>query len=256
MKTITVSQIQELVSEQVPHYGVTIFDVQKIVQSVLDSLDIKGGAKLNIDVGYIYNWDLSDIPYIEKVTHQINHGKIYVWDPFTHKFNQRNPLAVAWHNNLERWLNDQTVLISGREIKPLNIVRSFDRVPNEAMTMIASALVGEETITRFEHHAMGDGGLGTEPTPADTTLIHEIDRIDVTAAPLGGSLANDGTTVIVVGNHAKSVQDFDASETGVFDQKTASIDKMLDHTIYKKIVPHLQNQDAPGGTTILYQCSV
>src|SRR4029079_6875223 len=128
--------------------------------------------------------------------------------------------------------------VQGRYIKPLKIVRSFDRVPNEALEMFSSSLVGNDETTIFNFHMLGDGGLGTEPTPADTKLIHEISRINVDSAPNGGGVTQDGTSYLIAANHPKSVQDLDASESGVADDEHDTHDRMLDHTIYKDPVPH------------------
>ena len=168
---------------------------------------------------------------------------------------------IEFHRMLERWHDDQTVVMFGKTIKPLQIERSFDRVTSEFMTKIAGAMAGFGDFAPMKFHALGDGATaGSSASPNDTFLQNEIDRIDVLETVGGGGLSVDGSTFMVVGNHDRFVQNADVTEMGIFDRDlpgTASTvdDVMGDHSIFPAAIPHISGQDGPGGTTIVYQCS-
>ena len=122
--------------------------------------------------------------------------------------------------------------------------------------MLAQAVVGT-TGSLFKYRSLGDGDV-SEISPSDTTLVSEVDRIDVTTGSDGGSISRDGTTIYSIGNHSKSVSTPDNNlftECGMHNASTSASDKMFDHSAFEDPIPHTQNADAPGSTTIIYMCS-
>ncbi len=223
--------------------GITKQDIQDIFTKTLREFkDIKTRI-IYLDASYLYTFHLDDFLYIKKLNLLM----------------RRNPLHVReWHKLLERWYNDQTVRRNdiGYTIKPIKISRTFDRVVNEGMEMIAQTMTGGNG-GLFEFRTIGDGGASSA-TPGDTVLGNEIDRINVNEAPDGGSLTRDGTTVYSVGNHAKSVPtpaNNQFTECGMHDTDDVATDRMLDHSIFEDPIPHTQNEDSPGSTTVIYMCS-
>ena len=123
--------------------------------------------------------------------------------------------------------------------------------------MVADALTGAGTGELFEFRSIGDGSASSA-TPADKVLGHEVDRINVTNTPEGGSLSRDGSTLYSVGNHEKSVEtpiDNEFTECGMESTNDPNTDLMLDHSVFTDPIPHTQNEDAPGSTTVIYMCS-
>lgn len=231
-----------MTTEPVQIQGITQEDIQRLIQTTVNEYGKKKGSGIFLfDTSYIYNFHKSDFSYIQKL------NKIPRYKP---------EVVIDWHRILERWYNDQTVAEPfGREIKPIQIVRQFDKIVNEGLEMIASCLTGGGDTT-FKYHAIGDGAdAGDDPLPGDTALVHQVNRIDVTSTGLGGSLSRDGSTLYIVGNHPITLETTDFTETGVFDH-SKSPDMMLDHSIFPAKVTHNKNEDVQGSTTIVYMCGV
>ena len=218
---------------QVQISGITRDDIQKIIDDT-----VKFNGVVFIDASYLYNFDPSDFQLVSKLS-------------ILPRYNAKN--AVEWHRLLERWYQDQTVSINDREIKPIQISRTFDRVPNEALEATVGAWVGTENST-FKFHALGSGVV-TQALPSDTALVNQISRIDVTEDPNGGSVSRDGSTFYIIGNHPISIPTATITESGVFDSESTSNDIMLDHAVFDATITHVQNADVPGSTTIIYTCS-
>ena len=116
---------------------------------------------LYLDIAYLYTFDVSDIPYIQKFTEKMRLAQQ----------GYRNPLQIKWHQCLERWNSGEYVHVQGRTIKPIQIVRTVDRVVNEFMERIASAMAGFGDFAPMKFNAIGDGAVaGTSPSPGDTAL--------------------------------------------------------------------------------------
>ncbi len=208
-----------------------------------------------LDVAYLYTFDLSDMPYVQKFTDRIRRAQ----------FGKRNPLQVEWHRYLERWYQGDRVILEGRTIKPLQIERTIDRVVNEFMERIAAAMAGQGDFAPMKFHAIGDGATaGTSASPSDTALVAELDRIDVTRDLGGGGITVDGSTFMCIGNHNTFSPGGDLTEQGMFDAELPGSgevdvpiidDRMGDHSIFPHEVEHISGSDAPGGSIIVYQCS-
>ena len=195
-----------------------------------------------LDASYMYTFHLDDFEYVKKFN---------ILGRYEPKVNPE------WHRILERWYQDQTVTLGGRTLKPIQIVRSVDRVVNEGMEIIAGAIVGQGTISAVDCRALGDGDID-EPSLGDSSLEHQVDIINVNETPEGGSLSRDGTTIYSVGNHAKTTEtpdDEEFTECGMFDDLNSSKNKMFDHSVFEDPLEHIQNVDAPGSTTVIYICS-
>ena len=98
-------------------------------------------------------------------------------------------------------------------------------------------------------------GVFSEVSPADNAMVNQISRIDVTTDPNGGTLSKDGSTIYVIGNHPKSIEQGDISEVGIFNALSTTTDRMLDHSVFLTPIEHLINQDVPGATVVIWQCS-
>lgn len=225
---------------EVQFQGITKHDIQQVFEKVIKEYNCKIGLVF-LDVSYLYTFNLDDFVEVRKFN----------------ILGRYDTLAVReWHRYLEQWYNDKSVILNGRAIKPIKISRSFDRVVNEGMEMIAGCITGEEG-GNFEFRTIGDG-TASAVSPSDKILGNEVDRINVNETPEGGSLTRDGTTIYSVGNHAKSVatpNNGEFTECGMHNTDSETTDEMLDHSIFDDPIPHTQNVDAPGSTTIIYQCS-
>lgn len=214
-------------------------DVQRILQ---ESLKTKNGSGiLFIDTNYLHSFHISDMDYISKIC------KLGRYD-IKHVF--------EWHNNLERWYNDQTVRDHfGREIKPKQLIRTFDKIVNEGLNMIAGCITGQDSST-FHFHAIGEGEDLAEAFSGDTQLSDEIHRIDVRNTNEGGSMTRDGSTIYFVGNHPPELGTATITETGIFDTSSPATDKMLDHSVFDPGISHDQHEDSAGSTTVVYMCGI
>lgn len=241
--------------QQVVLQGITYEDIQRIFEKTVAECKPNKPTLLYLDIAYLYTFDVSDYLYIQKFTESM-------------KFQQteyRNPSQITWHTMLERWVSGEYVVIDGRPIKPLQIERTFDRVTNEFMQKIAGAMAGFGDFAPMKYHAVGDGvSAGSSPSPNDTALQSEVDRIDVTQDVGGGGMSIDGSTFMVIGNHDRFMPSADMTESGIFDRALPGTggeevlivdDTMGDHSIFPGSITHLSGQDGPASTTIIYQCS-
>lgn len=224
-----------MLSMQVQLYGITHEDIQEIFEKVVKE---HKSRFVYVDASYLYNFHLDDFETVRKICHLTRYSKRAV---------------LEWHQMLERWLQDQTVTLGCRQIKPIQIQRSFDRIVNEAMEDIAGCLIGMDIIP-FKYHAIGTG-LVSEALPSDKAMVNQISRIDVTTDPNGGTLSKEGSTIYIIGNHPKTVEQGDVSESGIFNSMSTTNDRMLDHSVFETPISHLINQDIPGSTTVIWQCS-
>jgi len=216
-----------------------ITDVQDILNKAAH--DTQTPKVILIGAAYLYTFYLDDFEYVKKFN---------ILGRYDIK------AVKQWHVCLERWCNDQTVTLGGRTFKPLAIDSNFKRVTNEGMEMLAKCIIGGGDTT-FNFRAIGDGAISAA-SPSDIELVNEIDRIDVNDNPEGGSLSRDGSTIYSVGNHSKTVEtpaNNEFTECGIFNSSDLVTDKMLDHSVFDDPVPHTQNVDAPGSTTVIYMCS-
>jgi hypothetical protein len=220
--------------------GITREDIQQVLEKTMKEFKEAKTRVINIDASYIYTFELDDFQYTRKLNLLMRYDKRHVKE---------------WHKLLERWYNDQTVRNDrGYAIKPIAIERTLDRVVNEGLEYMAEAIVGSGDIKSFDWRAIGKG-VSPEALPSDKTLLDEVDRIDVLGTIEGGSLSNDGSTVYSVGNHSKTVESCSITECGMFNTDVSVNDVMFEHSIFPTAVPHTQNADAPGSTTVIYMCS-
>ncbi len=223
-----------------------------------------------LDASYMYTFHLSDFSSVKKFNLL---GRYYAQEltrlnkllrqhkPVNKNYYEQIDISNSnycrqWHNCLELWYDEKSVTLGDRTFRPIKITRTLDRVVNQGMEMIAGCIVGEDSAI-FNFRAIGDGAV-TQISLADTDMYNQIDIIDVNNAPEGGSLSRDGTTVYSVGNHAKTVPtpvDNKFTECGMFDSDDEENRNMLDHSAFIDPIPHTQNVDAPGSTTIIYMCS-
>ena len=219
-------------------YGITREEVQAVLEKALRNFKESKTRIIYLDASYLYTFHLDDFEIIKKFNilgrYDINAVK-------------------QWHVCLERWLQDQTVILGDKTIKPIQIVRSFDRVVNEGLEVIAGTIIGEESVG-YPYRSIGQGAI-SEVSPNDRILSDEIDRINVNTTPEGGSLSRDGSTIYSIGNHAKTVASADVTECGMQSTDSTDSDTMFDHSLFEESITHVQNADAIGSTTCIYQCS-
>ena len=219
--------------------GVSLNELQTLFDN---SVKQHGNILFFLDASYMYTFHLDDFEDVRKFN---------ILGRYEPKVNPE------WHRMLERWYQDQTVTLGARTIKPIQIVRSIDRVVNEGMEAIAGAICGEVGISAFDCRGIGDGTVD-EPSLSDDDLDNLIDIINVNTSPEGGSLSRDGTTIYSVGNHSKEVEtpaNNEFTECGMYDDLVASKRKFFDHSIFDDPLEHTQGVDAPGSTTVVYMCS-
>jgi len=241
--------------QQVELQGVTYDDLQRLFEKTVAEAYPRKTNLLYLDVAYLYTFDLSDIPFIAKFTEEMKLAQQ----------GNRNPLQIEYHRMLERWWGGQTVILYGKPIKPIQIERTIDRVVNEFLERVASAMAGFGDFAPMKFNALGDGAeAGTSPSPGDTALASEIDRINVLDTLGGGGLTVDGSTFMNVGNHDRFMPSGDITEVGIFDAELPGAgeddvpiidDRMGDHSIFPNEVPHTSGTDAAGASVIVYMCS-
>ncbi len=218
--------------------GITKDDIQEVLENALRDFKESKTRVIYLDASYLYTFHLDDFDYVRKLNLLTRYGA--------------NP--KQWHALLERWLNDQTVRNhNGVIIKPIQIVRTFDRVVNEGLEAIAMCITGEGSET-FPFRAIGEGSPASA-IPSDKTLVDEINRINVFESIEGGSVTRDGSTVYSIGNHPKSVPSASVTECGMFSEELPANDLMFEHSIFETPVSHTANADAIGSTTVIYMCS-
>ena len=254
--------------QEVELLGITRNDIQEIFTKTLRDFKQSKTRVIYLDASYLYNFHLDEFPEVrkfnllgryyseklkalERVPKQARND-LWKKDYKIAKTDNKKYLN-EWHICLERWYADQTVILGGNKIKPIQIERSFDRMVNEGMKEIAEFLAGGGS-GGFVYRMIGDGDF-EQPLPSDFILANEINRINVLDNPDGGSLSNDGSTVYSIGNHPKSVASTDVTECGIADTDRVETDIMLDHSKFEDPVTHVQNADAIGSTTVIYMCS-
>ncbi len=223
---------------QVQLYGITKDDIQKIFEDTIKKYKIIP-RMMYVDVSYLYNFHLDDFEIIRKLN-------------LLCRYSLR--ATIEWHKLLERWYCDQTVSLGCRNIKPIKIARSFDRVVTEAMEDVAKFFTGSGTIAPYKFGAIGSG-VFAEVLPSDTALVNEVSRIDVTTDPNGGTMTRDGSTIYIIQNHPKSIEQGDMTELGALNSLSTTNDRMLDHSKFIAPIQHQINQDVAGGTIVVWQCS-
>lgn len=212
-------------------YGITKDDIQKMMMDAIK--DRVGKPIFGLDANYLYSFDISDLREIKK---------------------PKQP--KEWHRNLERWYTDQTVRDSfGREIKPTQLVRHFDKIVNEGLEMLAGCIVGEESTT-FKYSILGDADDVTEAFADATQVGNQISRIDVTQTGEGGSLSRDGSVIYIIGNHPASIASTTVTESAVADTDSSTTDMLLDYTVFPVGIDHDQFLNALGVTTVIYMCGL
>lgn len=242
--------------QQVLLHGITYDDIQRIFEQTVKEAVPNKPSLIYLDTAYLYTFDPSDIIHVQNFTDRMREAQ-YIDE----KGVPRNPLQIEWHRILERWYSGESVF----GIKPIKIVRTVDRVVNEFMERIAAAMAGFGDFEPMKFHAIGDGAeAGTTPSPGDTALVSELDRIDVTEQKGGGAITTDGSVFMCVGNHDVFSTSGDMTEMGMFDAELPGTgeegepiidDRMGDHSIFPASVDHISGTDSPGGTIVVYQCS-
>jgi hypothetical protein len=243
------------VQQEVILQGITNDDIQKLFEKTVSDAYPNKPNLMYLDVAYLYTFDLSDEQYIRKFTDRMRIAQQ----------GNYNPLQIEFHRFLERWHSGEYVNVEDRAIKPIQIERTVDRVVNEFMERIAAAMAGQGDFEPLKFNAIGDGAqAGTSPSPGDTALVSELDRIDVTSQVGGGGITVDGSTFMNIGNHDRFSTSGDMTEIGIFDAELPGAgeddvaiidDRMGDHSIFPVAVNHISGSDAVGATVVIYQCS-
>lgn len=241
--------------QQVELQGITYDNIQKLFEKVVSDAYPHKTNLIYLDVAYLYTFDPADILYIANFTERIKAAQ----RP------NRNPLQIEFHRMLERWHAGESVYLYDKRIKPIQIERAVDRVTNEFMERVSAAMAGQGDFAPMKFNAVGDGaGAGTSPSPGDTALVNELDRIDVTSQVGGGGITVDSSTFMNIGNHDRFMTSGDLTEVGIFDAELPGAgeggvpvvdDRMGDHSIFPVAVDHISGADGPGATVVIYQCS-
>jgi hypothetical protein len=231
----------EQIDKEVVIGGITRQDIQDIFTREFEKRGLQGNRVIFFDVSYLMNFYARDMEYIQKVT-------------WATRFDIG--LMKDWHRQVERWYLDQTVRDDfGRLLRPIDILRKVDKVPNEGLEEIAEGIVAGGG-GGFIYNAIGEG-IGSKPYPSDKGCILEIDRINIPQDSIGGSVNRDGSTIYWVANHDKQVQTADVTEGSIHNTSDLSTDKCMNHTIFDGyVIEHTQGVDAISRTTTLYMCSV
>jgi hypothetical protein len=221
--------------------GITRADIQEIFSREFEKAGMKGNIVFAFDVSYMMNFYESDFQKIKKIT-------------WATRFDIG--LMKDWHRQCERWFLDQTVRDNfGHELEPIQIIRGVDKVPNEGLIYIATAILGGGGSV-FHHDEIGIGTDG-KAYPSDVGCDIPIDRIDIITDSPGGSINQDGATIYWVGNHSKGIATNDYTEGAILDGESATNDKCMNHSYFQGyVIEHAQGVDTINRTTSLYLCSV
>ena len=160
---------------QVQLYGITKNDIQEMFYKVIEEKKAIP-RMIYVDCSYLYNFHLDDFEIVRKINHLTRYSLRSV---------------LEWHQMLERWLSDQTVTLGCKQIKPIKIARSFDRVVTEMMEDVAKIATGTGSMAAYKYHAIGSG-VFTEVMPSDKAMVNQVNRINVLTDPNGGTLTRDG----------------------------------------------------------------
>ena len=241
--------------EPVLIHSITPEQIQQIVHQSLLEKRMQSSKVFALDISYLYSFDLPDIPFIRKYSELIKQE---------YKVSDKRKYIRHWHRSLEQWLLGEYSLIFDKKIKPLQITSDIHRVTNEMLGLIARSFTGQDFST-MAHCAVGDGAeAGSNPSPNDTDLQHEVDRINVIFETGGGALSIDGFTFYSVANFSKNMPPCTATESGLFDREkpgTGGVgvntidDRMGEHSIFENEVEHEQGANAIGVTTTIFFCA-
>lgn len=236
-------------------HSITPQQIVDIVHKTLLEKRVQSSKVFALDLCYMYSFDLPDIPFIRKYTDQIRQE---------YNFTNDRKILRHWHSSLEEWLIGEPSTIFGKKIKPLQITSDVHRVTNEMLTLIARSFTGQDFST-MAYCAVGDGAdAGSNPSPNDTDLQHEVDRINVIFESGGGALSIDGTTFYSVANFSKNMEPCTATESGIFDRDRPGEgapdvntidDRMGEHSIFQDEVEHEKGANAIGVTTTIFFCA-
>lgn len=245
--------------QQVVLQGITKDEIEDLIKKALDESRQRNQI-IFVDGTYLYTWDKSDVPFVDKFTSRLHLGEIQVIEQGRKVW--RNPRMIEWHMGLERCLMGEYITLYNRKIKPLKITRSIDRVPNPCLEKVARSFAGQDFNT-MAFASIGDGAIaGTNPSPSDTDLAHQVARINVTNEDNGGDLSSDGNTFYCVAAFSvdtPTTNNPGFTESGIHDADTPPtgstiLPTMGDHSIFDDAIPHTQGSDAPGTTTFIYTC--
>lgn len=236
-------------------HSITPQQITDIVHQALLDRRMQSSKVFALDLCYMYSFDLPDIPFIRKYTDQIRQE---------FNFTKDRKFIRQWHSFLEQWLIGESTTIFGKKIKPLQITSDVLRVTNEMLTKIARSFTGQD-FTTFAYCSVGDGAdAGSNPSPNDTDLQHEVDRINVLFESGGGALSIDGTTFYCVANFNKNMPPATCTESGIHDRPKPGTgapdvnvidDIMGEHSIFQSEVEHTLGENAIGVTTTIFFCA-
>ena len=252
--------------------GITTNQLQDIYENALRDFKEAKTRVIFLDASYMYTFHLDDFENVRQFNilgrYYANHLRELNIKKRKHEYvnpveydivyRDNSKYCMEWHRCLELWYDDRNVTLGDRTFRPIKISRTFDRVVNEGLEMMSGCMCGEGD-AMFEFRAIGDGDVGNDiVSPAALALNHLVDMINVNETPEGGSLSRDGTTIYSVGNHSKEVEtpvDSKFTQCSMHDDENQSKMNALDISNFMDPVPHTQNSDAPGSTTIIYMCS-
>jgi len=215
---------------------------QCFVSALQENFPNRGNIGIAFDASYFTTWsDSYSLDYARKEMAYINAGMIK---------------PDSWHQKLQRLYNDQTVYLGdGHHLEPDCTPKlKLDKVTNQGLEVIAPRIIGtSDNAGSFLYMACGTGT--TTASASDLALATEIKRVNMRTE--GGSAVANKATLYFNGFFPKATTTGEISEAGIFDSADTANDNILLRTVLPDDdkISHIQNQDAPNISIIVYLCA-
>ncbi len=215
---------------------------QCFVTALHETFPNRGNMGIAFDASFFTTWsDSYSLEYARKEMAYIGAGMIK---------------PDSWHQKLQRLYNDQTVYLGdGHHLEPdIKPKLKLDKVTNQGLEIVAPRILGvSDNASGFLYMACGTGT--TTASASDLALATEIKRVNMRTE--GGSATASKATIYFNGFFPKNTVTGDIAEAGIFDSADTANDNIFLRTVLPDAdkISHIQNQDAPNISIIVYLCA-